>query len=207
MLLIVLIPLQVTFAPLPPKEANQSDFSRLNHTGNKSELSGNTTTNASDFSGNLIVDPQAKQLDFIEENRSMSDFSGNMTQAEPQDFTTTEDYSGNMTHAEPIDSPDLLRGNCDAGYSSTACLIAQDLISLSADEIATYGLGDNPNYVIEQALNSMDSGNLTKVLQSISPHELTSIKDKLTPQTFETILSKVPEPQHTELLSKVSLPP
>lgn len=188
MLLIVLIPLQVTFASLP--EAKQSDFSRLNLTGNKSDLSGNTTTNASDFSRNLIVEPEAKQLDFIGQNRSMSNFSGNMTQAEPPDFNAVP---GNFSTT-----------NCDTRYSATACEIARDLVSLSADEIASYGLGDNPNPVIEQTLQALDAGNLTKVLQSISPQELTSIKHKLTPQTLDTILSKVPEPQHTELVNKVS---
>jgi hypothetical protein len=202
MFLIVLIPLQVTFASLPSEEAKQSDFSRLNLTGNKSDLSGNTTTNATDFSRNLIVEPQAKQLDFIGgnltaepsefigENRSMSNFSGNMTQAGPQDFNVVPG--------------DLATPNCYTSYSATACDMARDLISLSADKIANYGLGENPSHVIEQTLQALDPGNLTKVLQSISPLELTSIKDKLTPQTLETILSKVPEPQHTELVNKVS---
>jgi hypothetical protein len=78
------------------------------------------------------------------------------------------------------------------------------LISLSADKIKSYGLSDNPDYVIKQTFSALDLGNLTKVLQGISPEELSSIRDKVTPQTFDNILSAVPQPQPDEIVNKLA---
>lgn len=143
--------------------------------------------------------------------------------AEASDFNTgnltanSSGFSGNRSMQPQAETLDFIEGNatanpsdlssCKTEYSATACDMAKDLISLSKDEIGRYGLSDNPNFVIEQTLNSLDPGNLTKVLQNISPQELISIKDKLTPQIFDTILSKVPEPEHSEIVSRASVHP
>jgi hypothetical protein len=132
--------------------------------------------------------------------------------AEPNDFSDNlepSDFPGNETAAAPPDfaQPDLPSENCDATYPSTACLTAQDLISLPADQIRNYGLSEKPDYVIERTLNILDPGNLTKVLQSISPEEISSIKNIITTQKFDDIISRIPEPQRNELVNSISTAP
>lgn len=218
MLLILLIPLQATFAmqvkppdfsgaPNALPKMQQSDFNRANLTGNGSSFSGNvtistieneTSTLMSDFSGNVTEE----DLDYNVAPRDFSD-GDDSGYAAPRDFSDGEDY------VAPPDftSPDFSSENCDTTYPSAACLVAQDLISLSPGQIRGYGLSVKPDYIIEHTLNILDPGNLTKVLKSISAEEISSIKNTLTPQKFDAILSKVPEPQHNELVNSISVPP
>jgi hypothetical protein len=139
----------------------------------------------------------------------------NMTSSNPKESTNMSNpagagmsnLSGECAGCSGAEPPDFSNANCDSSYSSTACDIVHDLISLSKDQLGGYILSDNANFVIEQALNILSPENLTKVLQNISPQELSSIKDKLTPQTFDTILSKVPQPQRNEIVNRISPPP
>src|SRR5512145_1611690 len=86
---------------------------------------------------------QAKQSDFNGKNLTGNGSSllGNLTQ---------EDFE-NMSSAAPPDftSTDFSSANCEMTYPSAACLVAQDLISLSPDQIRSYGLSDKPDYVVE----------------------------------------------------------
>jgi hypothetical protein len=92
---------------------------------------------------------------------------------------------------------------CDSGnYSSAACDIAEDMISLLPGNIATYGLANQDSKVIEQTLQLLDNWTLTKVLQSITTEELVQLRQKLTNQTFDNI---VPEPLRGQLLNRLSL--
>ena len=99
--------------------------------------------------------------------------------------------------------PSELIARCDTGnYSSTACDIAEEMISLLPSDIATYGLADQDSKVIQQTLELLDNVTLSKVLQSITTEELAKLRQKLTNQTFDNI---VPEPLHERLLNRLSL--
>jgi len=100
-------------------------------------------------------------------------------------------------------APSELIARCDTGnYSSTACDIAEEMISLLPSDIATYGLADQDSKVIQQTLELLDNVTLNKVLQSITTEELTKLRQKLTNQTFDNI---VPEPLRERLLNRLSL--
>jgi hypothetical protein len=102
---------------------------------------------------------------------------------------------------QPLPSDLIVR--CDIGnYSSTACEIAKDMISLLPSGIATYGLVDQDPKVIEQTLQLLNNWTLTKVLQSITTEELAQIRQKLTNQTFDNIVS---DPLREQLLNRLSL--
>jgi len=124
----------------------------------------------------------------------------------PSNMTDLSTMEGNMTGAEPPDMTDITGNNCNTNdFASTACDVMHDLISLPADQIRDYGLGDQSDFVINRTLNNLDPGNLTKVLQNILPEELSMIRDKLTPQTFNTTLLRVPESQRDQIVDKLSL--
>ena len=100
-------------------------------------------------------------------------------------------------------APSELIARCDTGnYSSTACDIAEEMISLLPSDIATYGLADQDSKVIQQTLELLDNVTLNKVLQSITTEELAKLRQKLTNQTFDNI---VPEPLRERLLNRLSL--
>lgn len=100
-------------------------------------------------------------------------------------------------------TPSELIARCDTGnYSSTACDIAEEMISLLPSDIATYGLADQDSKVIQQTLELLDNVTLNKVLQSITTEELSKLRQKLTNQTFDNI---VPEPLRERLLNRLSL--
>ena len=100
-------------------------------------------------------------------------------------------------------APSELIARCDTGnYSSTACDIAEEMVSLLPGDIATYGLADKDPKVIQQTLELLDNVTLNKVLQSITTEELAKLRQKITNQTFDNI---VPEPLHETLLSRLSL--
>ena len=145
---------------------------------------------------------------FIPIQAGQEDFFGNMTGSMDN---TSELLQSNMTErsgAKPPDMNDIqdMTHGCKSNdYPSTACDIVHDLISLPAVAVQNYGLSDQPKFVIKQALNSLDPGNLTKVLQNIAPKDLSIIRDKLTRQTFNTTLSRVPEPERDQILSKLSM--
>ena len=100
-------------------------------------------------------------------------------------------------------APTELISRCDTGnYSSTACDIAEEMVSLLPSDIATYGLADQDSKVIQQTLELLDNVTLNKVLQSITTEELAKLRQKLTNQTFDNI---VPEPLRERLLNRLSL--
>ena len=100
-------------------------------------------------------------------------------------------------------APSELIARCDTGnYSSTACDIAEEMVSLLPSDIATYGLADQDSKVIQQTLELLDNVTLNKVLQSITTEELAKLRQKLTNQTFDNI---VPEPLRERLLNRLSL--
>src|SRR5918994_1660870 len=69
-------------------------------------------------------------------------------------------------------APSELIARCDTGnYSSTACDIAEEMVSLLPSDIATYGLADEDSKVIQQTLELLDNVTLNKVLQSITTEE------------------------------------
>jgi hypothetical protein len=115
-------------------------------------------------------------------------------------------YQGHATKYTTVPNPPLpsdLIVRCDSGnYSSTACEIAEDMISLLPSGIATYGLVDQDPKVIEQTLQLLNNWTLTKVLQSITTEELAQIRQKLTNQTFDNIVS---DPLREQLLNRLSL--
>jgi hypothetical protein len=115
-------------------------------------------------------------------------------------------YQGHATKYTTVPNPLLpsdLIVRCDSGnYSSTACEIAEDMISLLPSGIATYGLVDQDPKVIEQTLQLLNNWTLTKVLQSITTEELAQIRQKLTNQTFDNIVS---DPLREQLLNRLSL--
>jgi hypothetical protein len=115
-------------------------------------------------------------------------------------------YQGHATKYTTVPNPPLpsdLIVRCDSGnYSSTACEIAEDMISLLPSGIATYGLADQDPKVIEQTLQLLNNSTLTKVLQSITTEELAQIRQKLTNQTFDNIVS---DPLLEQLLNRLSL--
>ena len=100
-------------------------------------------------------------------------------------------------------APSEIIARCDTGnYSSTACDIAEEMVSLLPSDIATYGLASKDSIVIQQTLELLDNVTLNKVLQSITTEELAKLRQKLTNQTFDDI---VPEPLHERLLNRLSL--
>lgn len=100
-------------------------------------------------------------------------------------------------------APSELIARCDTGnYSSTACDIAKEMVSLLPSDIATYGLADQDSKVIQQTLELLDNATLNKVLQSITTEELAKLRQKLTNQTFDNI---IPEPLRERLLNRLSL--
>jgi hypothetical protein len=100
-------------------------------------------------------------------------------------------------------APSELVARCDTwNYSSTACDIAEEMVSLLPGDIATYGLADKDSKVIQQTLELLDNVTLNKVLQSITTEELAKLRQKITNQTFDNI---VPEPLRETLLSRLSL--
>ena len=100
-------------------------------------------------------------------------------------------------------APSELMARCDTGnYSSTACNIAKEMVSLLPSDIVTYGLADQDSKVIQQTLELLDNVTLNKVLQSITTEELAKLRQKLTNQTFDNI---VPEPLQESLLNRLSL--
>jgi len=115
-------------------------------------------------------------------------------------------YQGHATKYTTVPNPPLpsdLIVKCDSGnYSSTACEIAEDMISLLPSGIATYGLADQDPKVIEQTLQLLNNWTLNKVLQSITTEELAQIRQKLTNQTFDNIVS---DPLREQLLNRLSL--
>jgi len=115
-------------------------------------------------------------------------------------------YQGHATKYTTVPNPPLpsdLIVRCDSGnYSSTACEIAEDMISLLPSNIATYGLADQDSKVIEQTLQLLNNWTLNKVLQSITTEELAQIRQKLTNQTFDNIVS---DPLREQLLNRLSL--
>lgn len=215
-------------------QVRSSDFSGGNVTSNVPSFAGNMTNSdlvdlpeypafeMSDLSENTTdfeccYDTGPRDFSGADDEFAPDDFSGvNDEQTEgavnPDDFSDNSDIDlGNETGALPPDfaarPDDFPSANCETTYPSAACLVAQDLISLSPDQIRSYGLSDKPDYVVEQTLNILDPGNLTKVLQSISPEEISSIKTVITPEKFDNILSRIPEPQHNELVNIISVPP
>jgi hypothetical protein len=112
-------------------------------------------------------------------------------------------YATKYTNVPHSSAPTELVESCGTGnYSSTACNIAEEMISLLPGEIATYGLADKDPKVIEQTLQLLDNMTLNKVLQSITTEELAQLREKLSNQTFDNI---VPEPLHERLLNRLSL--
>jgi hypothetical protein len=112
--------------------------------------------------------------------------------------TKYADTNGTNTQA----SSELI-ARCDTGnFSSTACDIAEKMISLPASNIATFGLSNQDSKVIEQTIQLLDNWTLTKVFQSITTEELAQIRQKLTNQTFDNI---IPEPLREQLLNRLSL--
>ncbi len=115
-------------------------------------------------------------------------------------------YQGHATKYANIPNPPLpsdLIVKCESGnYSSTACEIAEEMISLLPGNIASYGLANQDSKVIEQTFQLLDNSTLNKVLQSITTDELVQIRKKLTNQTFDNI---VPEPLREQLLNRLSL--
>ena len=100
-------------------------------------------------------------------------------------------------------APSELIARCDTGnYSSAACDIAEEMVSLLPSDIATYGLADQDSKVIQQTLELLDNVTLNKVLQSITTEELAELRQKLTNQTFDNI---VPEPLRERLLNRLFL--
>jgi len=96
-----------------------------------------------------------------------------------------------------------LTAKCNTGnFSSTACDIAEKMISLPPSNIATYGLANQNSKVIEQTIQLLDNWTLTKVFQSITTEELAQIRQKLTNQTFDNI---VPESLREQLLNRLSV--
>lgn len=112
-------------------------------------------------------------------------------------------HATTYTTAPNPPAPSELIARCDTGnYSSTACDIAEEMVSLLPSDIATYGLADQDSKVIQQTLELLDNVTLNKVLQSITTEELAKLRQKLTNQTFDNI---VPEPLHERLLNRLSL--
>lgn len=106
----------------------------------------------------------------------------------------------------PMSMSDLNRNqNCsNEGFSSRACVVAQELVKLNGSEITDFGLGDYDKEVILSALNLLDSGNLTKVLKSISHTDLISIREKLGDETLNSTLWKIPLPERNKIMANLS---
>jgi hypothetical protein len=138
---------------------------------------------------------------------NLNPMTGNMSVAEIGNMTANMSDFG-KTGAEPsdfIDQPNLANGTCNTSdYPSTTCDVVNVLKSLTADEIHSYGLADQPDIVIKQALPLLDPRNLTKVLQNVPHEELTVIRDILTPQVFNRTLSGIPELERNQILNKLS---
>jgi hypothetical protein len=111
--------------------------------------------------------------------------------------TKYADTTGANTQA----TSDLI-ARCDTGnFTSTACDIAEKMISLPPSNIATFGLANQGSTVIEETIQLLDNWTLTKVFQSITTEELAQIRQKLTNQTFDNI---IPEPLRERLLNRLS---
>jgi hypothetical protein len=105
------------------------------------------------------------------------------------------------------DDGDAGSNSNDDKFQLTTEQIANELNSLTPQEIREYPLADLTAEEIESVFGYLSSGDLASILLNIPQTSIIELRNIVTPVTFSEIISRITEPDRTQIENRVSAAP